>query len=275
MGKGGCEVVPERTAMVCIEYQNEFTTPGGKLHDAVKGVMESANMLAKTAATVAALRSAGGVVMHVPIMFKADASDNPNKKLGILAGCANDSLFTEGTWNSEFCEQMKPLADDIVVKGKKGLDAFPNTTLEAELVAKGIETVVLCGFLTNCCVESTMRTACEKGFNVVTLTDCCATTSAEGHAAATGGTFGMFSTPMTASDFQAKLSSPAAEAAPAVEAPAAEAASLVDEAVQLAIAEATEVPPTEAVAKTVPATEPAGATEEVPAAEAVDAAGAA
>merc|ERR1712224_504519 len=33
---------------------------------------------------------------------------------------------------------------------------------------------------TNCCVESTMRTAYEKGFNVVTLIDCTATTSADG-----------------------------------------------------------------------------------------------
>merc|ERR1712196_212265 len=94
---------------------------------------------------------------------------------------------------------------DLVVKGKKGLDAFPNTDLGALLVEHGIETVALCGFLTNCCVESTMRTACEKGFNVLTLTDCCATTSQEGHDAATTGTFGMFSLPMTAADFLAKL----------------------------------------------------------------------
>merc|ERR1712193_395470 len=100
--------------------------------------------------------------------------------------------------------QMKPKEGDVVIKGKKGLDAFPNTTLEAELVAKGIETVVLCGFLTNCCVESTMRTAYEKGFNVITLTDCCATTSDEGQAV-TGGSFGFFSTPMTAEEFMAKL----------------------------------------------------------------------
>ena len=37
-----------------------------------------------------------------------------------------------------------------------------------------------------------MRTACEKGFNVVTVTDCCAATSKEGHDAAAAGTFGMF-----------------------------------------------------------------------------------
>merc|ERR1711988_418746 len=92
-----------------------------------------------------------------------------------------------------------------VVKGKKGLDAFPHSDLEQQLKKAGIETVALCGSLTNCCVESTMRTACEKGFNVVTLTDCCAATSAEGHEAATAGTFGMFSTPMTADDFKLAL----------------------------------------------------------------------
>ena len=37
-----------------------------------------------------------------------------------------------------------------LTQGKKGLDAFPGTTLEAELKAKGIETVALAGFLTNC-----------------------------------------------------------------------------------------------------------------------------
>merc|ERR1719392_566454 len=212
--KGGCEIDAQKTALICIEFQNEFTTEGGKLYPAVKGVMETTDMLAKAAATAAAVRKAGGLVLHVPIKFKADASDNPNKALGILAGCAKDSLFTESTWNSEFCESMKPGDGDLVVEGKKGLDAFPHTNLEALLVSKGIETVALCGFLTNCCVESTMRTACEKGFNVVTLTDCCATVAQEGHDAATTGTFGMFSSPMSAADFATKLS-PAVETTPA------------------------------------------------------------
>ena len=33
--KGGCDVAASKTALVCIEFQNEFTTEGGKLHDAV------------------------------------------------------------------------------------------------------------------------------------------------------------------------------------------------------------------------------------------------
>merc|ERR1712100_718394 len=147
----------------------------------------------------------GGVkIFHAPISFKEDASDNPNKALGILAGCAGDKLFTEGTWNAEFHPSMQPAEGDVVVKGKKGLDAFPGTDLESQLVANGIETVVLGGFLTNCCVESTMRTAFEKGYNVITLTDATATTSAEGQAV-TGGSYTMFSTPMTVADFEAKM----------------------------------------------------------------------
>ena len=67
------------------------------------------------------------------------------------------------------------------VIGKHGLSAFLNTDLELQLKAHGIETLALAGFMANCCVESTMRTACEKGFNVITLTDCVATTSMQGY----------------------------------------------------------------------------------------------
>merc|ERR1711975_177257 len=111
-----------------------------------KDVMESTSMLAKSAALATKAREAGVKIFHAPIMFKADASDNPNKGLGILAGCAGDSLFTENTWNTEFHESMQPQEGDVVIKGKKGLDAFPGTTLDEELKAKGIETLVLGGF---------------------------------------------------------------------------------------------------------------------------------
>ena len=61
--------------------------------------------------------------------------------LGILAGCAADRLFTEGTWNADFHESMIPQAGDLVVEGKKGLDAFPGTNLESLL--KAFESAVI------------------------------------------------------------------------------------------------------------------------------------
>ena len=100
--KGGLPILPDRTAVLFIEYQNEFTTEGGKLHAAVKDCMESNDMLAKSSALAVTARANGVKILHAPISFKADASDNPNKNLGILAGCAVDSLFTENSWNADF-----------------------------------------------------------------------------------------------------------------------------------------------------------------------------
>ena len=94
-GLAGCDVDAKKTAVVFIEYQNEFTTEGGKLHEAVKGTM--GDMISTSAGVAEAARAAGATVMHAPISFKEDASDNPNKGVGILAGCAGDKLFTEGT----------------------------------------------------------------------------------------------------------------------------------------------------------------------------------
>mmetsp|Transcript_72653 Transcript_72653/g.121203 ORF Transcript_72653/g.121203 Transcript_72653/m.121203 type:complete len:251 (-) Transcript_72653:178-930(-) len=222
--KGGNAILPTKTAIVLIEYQNEFTTEGGKLSPAVKEVMNSTGMLQKSAEVVAVGRKAGCKIFHAGITFAEDGSDNPNKRLGILMGCFNDKLFTEGTWNADFCESMKPVSGDVLVTGKRGLDAFPGTDLESSLKAHGIETVVLAGFLTNCCVESTMRTAYEKGYNVVTLIDCTATTSQTGQAAATGETFSMFSQPLTAADFLGKLAACRPVAAVKGENPAAPAA---------------------------------------------------
>ena len=164
-----------------------------------------ARRLDKTVKVCAAARAKGAKVFMVPITFCEDGNDNPNKGIGILAGCDKEKFFTKGTWNSEFCAGMKPVEGDVLVTGKHGLDAFPGSDFEQLLVTHGIETVALCGFLTNCCVESTMRTAYEKGFNTITITDCCATTTIDGHSASTTNTFGMFSTPMTADEFTTKL----------------------------------------------------------------------
>ncbi|CAN5359718.1 hypothetical protein BH23ACT7_BH23ACT7_12890 [soil metagenome] len=92
------------------------------------------------------------------------------------------------------------------MEGKRGLDTFASTNLDFMLRSKGIRTVVLGGFLTNCCVESTMRSAYENGYAVITLTDCVAATSVEEHDNAISYDFPMFSKPMTADEVIEQLS---------------------------------------------------------------------
>ena len=94
--QGGQPIDPSSTAVVLIEYQNEFCAQGGKLHDAVKGVMAANNMLQNSIQLVNAARAKGCKIMHTPITFAPDGSDNPNKGLGILKGCYDNSFFTRG-----------------------------------------------------------------------------------------------------------------------------------------------------------------------------------
>ena len=61
---------PAKTALVLIEYQNEFTTEGGKLHDAVKEVMEKTKMLSNSKVVMDKLRDAGCKILHCPITFE-------------------------------------------------------------------------------------------------------------------------------------------------------------------------------------------------------------
>ena len=196
---------PETTAIVLIEYQNDFTSPGGVLHDAVKGVMESTEMLSKTQAVVEAARATGVTVMHAPITFAPGYGELTKHPYGVLKGVVDGEAFVKGAWGAEIVDALAPQDGDIVVEGKRGLDTFASTNLDFILRSKGIKTVVLGGFLTNCCVESTMRSAYENGYEVITLTDCAAATSQEEHDNAIRFDFPMFSKPMSAKDWLATL----------------------------------------------------------------------
>jgi nicotinamidase-related amidase len=197
---------PKSTAIVLIEYQNDFTSPGGVFHEAVKGVMRSNGMLDNTVAVVAGARAAGATIMHVPINFAEGYRELGSHPYGILKGVVDNKAFRKDSWGAAIADVMKPKDDDIVIEGKRGLDAFLSTNLDFILRSRAIETVVLGGFLTNCCIESTMRSAYERGFEVITLTDCTATVSAEAQQMALTHDFGMFSHPMTHAAFLEKLS---------------------------------------------------------------------
>jgi ureidoacrylate peracid hydrolase len=192
---------PATTAVVLIEYQNDFTSEGGVLHGAVQGVMDKTDMMANTQRVVDAARKAGVTVMHAPITFSPGYNEISAHPYGILKGVVDGNAFVKGSWGAAIADEMAPGEGDIVVEGKRGLDTFASTNLDFILRSKGITTIALGGFLTNCCVESTMRTGYENGYQVITLSDCVAATSLEEHDNALTYDFPMFSKPMTAAEF--------------------------------------------------------------------------
>jgi ureidoacrylate peracid hydrolase len=168
---------PSTTALLLIEYQNDFTTEGGALHDGVKDVMESSGMLGKTGRAAAQARAAGVTVMYAPITFAKGYGEITSHPYGILKGVVDGNAFVRGTWGAAIVDSLAPQPGDIIVEGKRGLDTFASTNLDFILRSRGTKTLAVGGFLTNCCVESTVRTGYEKGFNMVALSDCTATLS--------------------------------------------------------------------------------------------------
>ena len=196
---------PKTTAVLLIEFQNEFTSKGGVLHEAVRPVMDETKMLANTVKFVDAARKKGVAILHAPIMFAEGYGEITRHPYGILKGVVDGKAFIKGSWGAAFVDDLKPHAGDIVIEGKRGLDTFASTNLDFILRSKGIKTLVIGGFLTNCCVESTMRTAYEHGFDVITLTDCVAATSPEEHKNALKFDFPMFSRPLPSSEVIGQL----------------------------------------------------------------------
>jgi len=196
---------PKTTAVVLIEFQNDFTSDGGVLHGAVTDVMEKTDMLANAQQVADAARACGATVMHAPITFAEGYNEISDHPYGILKGVVDGNAFVKDSWGAAIVEELAPQGGDIVVEGKRGLDTFASTNLDFILRSKGIKTIALGGFLTNCCVESTMRSGYENGYQVITLSDCVAATSQEEHDNALKYDFPMFSQPMSSSDFIAEL----------------------------------------------------------------------
>jgi ureidoacrylate peracid hydrolase len=192
---------PKTTAIVLIEFQNDFTTEGGVLHGAVSDVMEKTGMLDNAKQVAEKARAAGATVMHAPITFAQGYNEISSHPYGILKGVVDGNAFVKDSWGAAIVDDLTPQAGDIVIEGKRGLDTFASTNLDFILRSKGIKTIVLGGFLTNCCVESTMRSGYENGYEVITLSDCVAATSAEEHDNALKFDYPMFSKPMTTSEF--------------------------------------------------------------------------
>ena len=98
---------------------------------------------------------------------------------GIVKAVADGDAFREGTWGAEIIDEMKPKEGDKLVDGKSTLCGFNNTNLEKILKETNIKNVVIGGFLTNFCVESTARTAYDKGYGVTVIKDATAANSSD------------------------------------------------------------------------------------------------
>ena len=87
-------------------------------------------------------------------------------------------LAPAGSRESEILDEIKPLENELVIsKGASGV--FNATAIDQILRNLGVETLIMTGVVTNYCVETAVRDAGDRGYNVILVEDCCAAMSAE------------------------------------------------------------------------------------------------
>ena len=87
-----------------------------------------------------------------------------------------------GSGDACFLEEVAPVGDEIVIN-KTASGVFSSTNLHYVLNNLGITSLYIVGVYTNECVETTVRAACDLGYLVTMVDDCCATQTPELHEA--------------------------------------------------------------------------------------------
>ena len=168
----------KETAVVLIEFQNDFCKEGGKLHGGVQSELSRQNTIPNAVKLAEEARKKGALIIHSPFVFNEEYFED-HQMQGIVKAVADGDALREGTWGAEIIDELKPDEGDEIVGGKCTLCGFNNTNLDELLKQGNIKNVVIGGFLTNFCVESTSRTAYDRGYGVTVIKDATAANSEE------------------------------------------------------------------------------------------------
>jgi nicotinamidase-related amidase len=161
------------TALILIGFQNEYFSPQGTLYGLLHGASQ---VLANTVEVVERLRLKPILIVDTPIIFTPDYSELV-EPTGVLKAIKELGAFKAGSAGSETVSEIRRFGERIIeVPGKRGLNAFSNTELDDLLRRRGITNVALAGCKTSLCIDSTGRSAYEKGYKVLILSDCTAAT---------------------------------------------------------------------------------------------------
>jgi ureidoacrylate peracid hydrolase len=85
-----------------------------------------------------------------------------------------------GSWDAKVLDAIAPAEDEIVLP-KTSSSVFISTNIDYVLRNLGVRSLIIAGVLTDQCIDSAVRDACDLGYLVTVPTDSCATLSQERH----------------------------------------------------------------------------------------------
>lgn len=199
---------PKETALILVDYQNEFAAETGKLNGIVKDEIKRLNVHANTTELVRQARQKGVLVVFVVSEYSADYRELDLSNPGLFHRIVTRfKAFQPGTPGVQIYESIRPGPNDkdIVLRPRAEMSGFKSTGLNYILRSKGIKSVGIAGFVTNICVEATARDAFDFGFHVYNLVDAMAAKSKEHQDFAEGNNLSYVGRNLSSKDFLAMI----------------------------------------------------------------------
>jgi nicotinamidase-related amidase len=169
------------TALIVIDLQNDFLDARGAYARGGDSNPPALLLPDRVAAVARALKTVGGLVAASQFTLWPDAAGEPmvSPHLKALRPYLRKGDFAPGSWGQANVDALAGLVD--VAVSKVAYSAFFNTQLDWVLRRAGIDTVAVCGIVTNGGVASTVRDAHMRDYRTLVLADGCAAFGEERH----------------------------------------------------------------------------------------------
>jgi nicotinamidase-related amidase len=178
-------IAPGRTAVVIIDMQADFASLEGALGAAGLDLSAVPSALAAAERLAAVARAAEVPVVFVGLMTSA-AEDSPagSERMRRRGGDPDveNGLCRNETPGAAFVGPTPRPGEPVI--GKLRYSGFYRTNLDAVLRGLGVDTLVVCGLTTECCVDCTVRDAFHLDYHVFIAADACAAYEPALHASA-------------------------------------------------------------------------------------------
>ena len=176
-----------RTAILVIDMQNDFCSPGGGFDRAGIPIGAVRSVIPIISTVLEAARKLGVQIVYLKMEHQPDLSDlgGPNHpqqikhafmsvgKRVVAPDGREGRVLVKDTWNTEIVPELAPQPGDVVIS-KNRYSGFYETSLDAYLREWGVKDLVFTGCTTSVCVESTLRDAMFRGYRCLLLSDCAA-----------------------------------------------------------------------------------------------------
>ena len=177
-------IMPSKTALVVVDVQGDFAAPDGAMGYVGVDMSDVEPTINRIERLIAVARGAAVTLVFARVVTRPETDSEALKRLYLRKGYgeAAVAICRAGTPGADYY-RVVPQPGDIEIQ-KPLFSSFVGTDLDAQLQAKGVDTLVFTGLTTDCCVDCTARDAFHRNYSCFIVDDACSAYGEDVHAAA-------------------------------------------------------------------------------------------